>query len=177
MYVAINTRPVIPIGIIPAPYCQTKKEPMASKKTEESLYRFGLEASFVPSEAYGKILFEEFIKSNKEKELTVLFPRAEVVNFEPETILKSAGFAYYPVVCYRTIANTIDSSAVSSFANEDSILFTAPSTVRSYQNQFGCPKAKVIAIGRSTASEMSEQSWGNFIIMENPDIEKVLEYI
>ncbi len=146
-------------------------------KTAEALGKLGLSASFVPSDAYGSILFEEFVDGVAQGKETVVYARGWQVNYDPTELFKSHEIRYVPVVCYETLPQTVEPDIVASFGPDDYILFTAPSAIRSYQRQFGKPVAKPIAIGRSTAAAMNEQGWFGFVTMKEADIDNVLEYV
>jgi len=147
------------------------------KKTRQAIEAAGWEVDFLPSEPYGKILFEEFIARHQSTNCRVIYVRAEQVNFEPDVLFESAGIKYIPIVCYKTVIRRLDSALLEGLASEDAILFTAPSSVRAFAEQFGEPVARSIAIGRTTAAEIEKLEWGTAIVMPEPDIEKVLELV
>ena len=146
-------------------------------KTSEALGKLGLSASFIPSDAYGSILFEEFADDIAKSNETVIYARGWQVNFDPAELFRSCEIRYVPVVCYETLPRTVEPNIVDSFGVDDYILFTAPSAIRSYHRQFGKPVAKPIAIGRSTAAAMNEHGWFGFVTMKQTDIDNVLEYV
>jgi uroporphyrinogen-III synthase len=146
-------------------------------KTAGALQRFGHTANHVCAKPYGHILFEELAVSIIRPGQTVLYARAADVNFDPAELLAQHDIHYVSVVCYETIPQKVSEGVVQTLSDSDFILFTAPSTVRSYHEQFGPPTAKAIAIGNSTGSEMWKLGWAGFSWLSKPDINLVLEYI
>jgi uroporphyrinogen-III synthase len=147
------------------------------EKTADAVELFGYSAGFIPSEAYGQALFEELAISVARSGQVVLYARAEDTNFDPAEVLAEHGVAYHSLICYRTVPRVLPKDTVEGFSGSDYILFTAPSTVRSYHEQFGPPRAKAIAIGNSTSTEMWKHGWTGFSFMAKPDINLVLEYV
>jgi len=147
------------------------------EKTAEALQGCGFRVDHIPSESYGQILFEELAVSVVRPGQTVVYARAADVNFDPAELFAQHGIRYYSVVCYETVPQKVNTDLVQRFSDRDYILFTAPSTVRSYHEQFGPPTAKAIAIGNSTGSEMWKLGWAGFLRLSKPDINLVLEYI
>jgi len=147
------------------------------KKTSEAISDFGLKVDFMPKEPYGKNLFLEFIGDIASSEEAVLFSRAKKIVYDPEYIFNLAGIKYYSVVSYETTEGDVPGRNVSALAASDFILFTAPSAVRSYHKKFGPPVARSIAIGKTTAREMSLHNWQIFKIMDIPDVDLVLDYV
>lgn len=157
--------------------CDRTKLAAVGKKTAVALENFGLTADFVPSDAYGQMLFEEYADNVAVKGETVVYARGAEVNFDPARLLLACGVTYVPLVCYETIGQAIEAETIAQLTGNDYILFTAPSTVDAYQEQFGKPLAKPIAIGRSTAAQMNQYGWFGFITMKRADINNILEYL
>lgn len=147
------------------------------EKTADELKDRGCRVDHLPAESYGQILFEELAISVVHKGQTVLYPRAVDVNFDPAELFAQRGINYHSLICYETVSQKLNESVVQKLSDKDYILFTAPSTVRSYHEQFGPPTAKAIAIGNSTGSEMWKLGWAGFSWLSKPDINLVLEYI
>lgn len=147
------------------------------RKTEKAILSHGLTVDFVPSESYGKVMFNELSEQIDLSGKTVVYARAATINYDPAELLAQKEASYFSIVCYDTKAVSVDRSTVSEFSNNDYILFTAPSTVNSYSQQFGKPLAKSIAIGKTTASEMEVCGWTAASVMREADVEKVLEYV
>ena len=147
------------------------------EKTAEALKDRGCRVDHLPAESYGQILFEELAVSVVCKGQTVVYARAAEVNFDPAELFANQDINYRAIVCYETIPHKLNDGIVQKFSERDYILFTAPSTVRSYHEQFGPPTAKAIAIGNSTGSEMWKLGWAGFSWLSKPDINLVLEYI
>lgn len=154
----------------------TTKFGVVGKKTMRALDRFGYKPTLVASDTYGQILFDEFMNQVDNDQL-VLYARAEEVILDPRELLEENGYIFSDVICYRSIPNQLDNDLITQFEPDDSILFTAPSSVRSYSEQFEHPKSKLIAIGTTTAQAMEDAGWDNITIMKIADVDKVLEYI
>ena len=117
-------------------------------KTAGALGKQGLTVSFTPSDAYGSILFEEFVDSAARGSETIVYARGWHVNYDPTDLFKSRGIKYIPVVCYETLPQPVEADIVDSFDADDFILFTAPSAIESYHRQFGRPVEKSSAVTR-----------------------------
>lgn len=148
-------------------------------KTAAALSNYGYAADFSPNEAYGRDLFEEFVEaiiprgpSDRE---AVMYVRGQQTNFDPADLFKEAALNYWPLICYETEPRTVAPELVRQFSATDYILFTAPSAVDSYQDQFGRPLAKPLAIGRTTAAAMNHYGWSGFVTMKKAEVSKVLE--
>jgi len=146
-------------------------------KTQETILAYGIAVDFVPSESYGKTMFNELSERHNLREKTVVYARGATVNFDPAEMLAGLGAKYYPIICYYTKAVSVGRSTITELSSDDFILFTAPSTVSSYYEQFGKPLAKSIAIGKTTAGEMEACGWTAACIMREANVGKVLEYI
>jgi len=147
------------------------------RKTAQALESYGVNSSFEPSESYGRALFEEFAQDEAKSGERVLYARAQDVNYDPSGLFRELRVDYVPIVCYRTVPRMVSRKLVDQFSDDDYILFTAPSTISAYHQQFGKPSATPIAIGRSTASAMSEHDWSGFVTMRKAEIENVMEYL
>ena len=156
---------------------ESTKIAAVGEKTAEALQNRGLHVDHIPSESYGQILFEELAVSVVRPGQSVLYARAAEVNFDPAELFAQHSIRYFAVLCYETVPQKVNAGVVERFSDRDYILFTAPSTVRSYHEQFGPPTAKAIAIGNSTGSEMWKLGWAGFSWLSKPDINLVLEYI
>jgi uroporphyrinogen-III synthase len=147
------------------------------EKTAMAVAEYGYRVDFVPSEAYGKTLFRELRNRMLQKETAVLYARPEKVNFDPAELLAEHEVRYFPIICYRTVDSSLDEKIVRQLTADDSILFTAPSAVRSYQQQFGKPLPRIVAIGRVTAKEMTRRGWSDISTLPRADIDSVLEFV
>lgn len=146
-------------------------------KTASALAQNGLKVSFMSSEAYGQLLFEEFSDKMLQSGQTLVYARGREVNYDPKALFATKSVNYYGVICYETISQPVTSESVARLTENDFILFTAPSTVDSYAQQYGMPIARPIAIGRTTASQMNQYGWFGFITMKHADITTILEYL
>ena len=145
--------------------------------TGEILDSYNQSVDFIPTKSYGKALFEQFINEKAKENEVVIYARAKSISFDPSELFAQKSISYIPVNCYETVEQNLSPEQLVNFKKSDKILFTAASTVTFFQKQHGQPKAKPIAIGKSTASEMIKQGWSDFITMEKPDIKSVLEYL
>ncbi len=159
------------------PLCQRTRIATVGRKTALALERHGLTSEFSPSEAYGEALFRELAETTTITNCVVIYARGREVNYDPTELLTSQGVRYYPVVCYETVAQRVDEGLIRGLSSTDSILFTAPSAVAAFMTQFGAPAARRLAIGRSTALEMSRLGWSPVTVMSQPDVDLVLEYV
>lgn len=156
---------------------QTVRYAVIGRKTAQVLESYGFGSSFEPSESYGRALFEEFAQDAARGGERVIYARAHDVNYDPADLFRELRIDYVPIVCYRTVPRPVSRKLVDQFSGGDYILFTAPSTIAAYHQQFGEPSATPIAIGRSTASAMSEYAWSGFVTMKKAEIDKVTEYL
>ncbi|MEW6050955.1 MAG: uroporphyrinogen-III synthase [Candidatus Zixiibacteriota bacterium] len=146
-------------------------------KTAMALAQFGRFATLVPDEAYGEQLFTLLVAEHVSAGNRVLYARGAEINFDPAPMLAAKQVEYYPLICYRTEPSPVSKRAVGSFGPTDYILFTAPSTVRAWHEQFGEPRCRAIAIGRTTEREMTLLGWPRISTMPVPDVNTILEYI
>lgn len=150
---------------------------VVGEKTAETVRSYNVDIHFQPTKAYGKNLFEEFSNKYNNRSLQILYIRAEKINFHPQEFLAQTQINYNELISYKSQEKTVNVSEVNQLTHNDYILFTAPSTVTSYKNQFGTPQAKPIAIGNTTKDAIEKNNWKTNIVLDKPEIEKVLEYI
>jgi len=147
------------------------------EKTAAAIRACGLKVSYVPSEAYGEVLFAEFIEKVVRENEIVMYVRAADVACDPAPLFAERGIDYIPLVCYATVNRGIDPDIINGFDATDYLLFTAPSAVRSYHEQFGKPRMHAVAIGRTTGGEMERQGWSGYTSLPTPDINRILELV
>lgn len=150
---------------------------VVGKKTADAVRSYNLEVQFQPTKAYGKNLFEEFINKYNDQLLQILYVRAEKTICNPTELFAQTKIKYNELITYKSQEKTVNVSEIDRLTDSDYILFTAPSSVTSYKNQFGIPKAKLIAIGTTTEDAIENNNWITDIILDIPEIESVLEYI
>lgn len=146
-------------------------------KTAEAVCKLGFTVDFMPTEAYGKLFFPELIDGPYEKGQTVVYARGREVNFDPLSLFEEQGVSYLPVVCYESTVNQLPRDSVAHLTESDYILFTSPSAVRAYSRLFGAPKARIIAIGRTTATQIENYGWPVENIMTTASVDNILEYV
>ncbi len=147
------------------------------KKTTLALERNGKGVDFEPSEAYGERLFGEFCERFPDPQQTLIYARAKDIDHDPETILRAHGYRYIPVIAYESIERKVAPEIIDRIQPADVILFTAPSLARAFDRQFGKPRCRILAIGRTTAAEMQRLSWPPVTVMGEADIASVWEYV
>lgn len=146
-------------------------------KTAEAVGQLGLDVSFTPSQSGGEALFAEFLNATEGISLVLIYARGRVVQFDPSELMGNRNTVYHPVVCYESVSCRVDPEIVARFTAGDYILFTAPSAVAAFHEQFGPPGAKVIGIGQTTAAAMARLGWTEITTMKQPAIDRVLEYL
>ncbi|MEE8576771.1 MAG: uroporphyrinogen-III synthase [candidate division Zixibacteria bacterium] len=147
------------------------------ESTANRLREHRFEPNFIPESASGKALFEQFTGTQLKQGDTVVYARAKKVHTDPENLLTEAGAKYFPIITYEMIPNDVSPETVESLGANDYILFTAPSAAEAYHENFQKPKAHLLAIGPSTAEEMTSLGWTEPVTMKNTDVDSVLEYI
>ena len=147
------------------------------QRTAESILEYARSVDFLPSQPYGQTLFRELLASLPNESGVIVYPRARQISFDPTELFSESPVRYYPIVCYETIRRKVDPALARKLSEDDWLLFTAPSAIDAYTQQFGQPVARPIAIGRTTAARMIELGWSDFITMEHPEINSVLEYL
>lgn len=150
---------------------------VVGRQTEAALLTRGYEADFQPSEAYGRLLFSEFVERHPERSQTLVYARAKEIDWDPAPLLELRKLDYREVVCYESVERPVDQYAVTRIKRDDLILFTAPSMVRAFHKQFGDPEARLLAIGHTTAAEMDRHRWENYTVLKQADVNSVLEYV
>ena len=166
------------IGELGLSLSTTTQIAVIGSKTGETLSQVcGRQADFIPDESYGVVMFQELVESFSLAGKTLVYPRAELIIHDPTQFLAESKINYIPIVSYRSVPQEVDQATVKQLGSGDHILFTSPSNVHSYQNQFGQPKAKLIAIGYVTAKSMNDFGWSGFITMKTMNVDTVLELI
>lgn len=145
--------------------------------TAEAVAQSGHKITMVAGEAYSESFFPELINNHIQPGECVLYARAAEVSFDPKSLFQEANIVYQEVVCYRTTTTPVSPEVVGQLDKSDLILFTAPSTVRAYHEQFGRPVARSYAIGAKTMEQMRQLNWTEINKLERADIEQALEYI
>jgi uroporphyrinogen-III synthase len=146
-------------------------------KTAQSLHDKGYKVSYKSPEPYGESFFKAFILEKLKTDDIVVYPRAKRVVNNPEALFEKANAQYFPIICYETNSTPLDNNSSDKFDNNDFILFTAPSAVVSFHEQFGIPTAHSVAIGKTTAARMSVLGWQNINVLPDPDINQILEFV
>ncbi len=145
------------------------------EKTARVLGELGWTVRLVPSEAKGDAMFDELVERLSPGSI-VVYPQAASIACDPQPKMASAGARYVPLICYRSVKQTLNSALVDKLSENDLILFTAPSSVDAFDTQFGRPRARILAIGSTTAAAMNERGWPHSI-MKEANIDSVLEYV
>lgn len=146
-------------------------------RTAEALTERGYKADVISQLPYGESMFTDLALRLVHPKYTLVYARAEKVNYDPARLLASASIEYVPLICYRHVPAIPDRNIVDEFSPDDYILFTAPSTVQQFQQLFGKPAARPIAIGRTTGMAMVTAGWPPAAALPQPDVEAVLEFI
>jgi len=150
---------------------------VVGEKTAEAVTTRGYKPDFIPSQAYGDTLFNEFINKYASEKITVAYASAEDIVFDPTVLFEKNNISFYRLICYRSEAISLPKDIVTQFEVTDGILFTAPSTVKAFSSMFGKPRVKLFAIGQTTAHQMTEFHWPEPRVMNKPDVDQILEYI
>jgi len=145
------------------------------EKTAEALGATGRRTEFIPKIATGEAMFDELAERLSPGEL-VVYAQADSVACDPRKRLAGCNARYVPIVCYRSVERPLDASLVKELAENDLVLFTAPSSVRAFEHQFGRPLARILAIGTTTAAVLTELGWQHSV-MKRADVDSVLEYL
>lgn len=146
-------------------------------KTAAVLRNASISPRVVSSRAEGRALFEELVARHVLPGQTLLYARGAEISYDPAELLASRYIRYFPVICYETIPLKVEPEVIDSFSSHDYVLFTAPSAVRTYHRQFGVPKMRTIAMGTTTANEMTQFGWPTSLFLTRPDVSSVLEQI
>ncbi|NQU94700.1 MAG: uroporphyrinogen-III C-methyltransferase [Candidatus Omnitrophica bacterium] len=120
--------------------------------TAEKLKEFGVFPDLVPKDESSKGLLAELKKINLIKK-NILLPRSDIADKGLTEGLKKEGATIFPCVAYKnTIPDNLPDLDITNF---DEIMFTSPSTVRSFKKRYKkVPKAvKIRCIGRVTLKE------------------------
>ncbi len=148
---------------------------VVGSKTAALVCEQGHTVDMIPSTTGSKALFEELLSSYAKENETIIYVRAENVSFDPEPLFDGKKVNYLPLICYKTTIEQVDSENAELLTPTDYILFTSPSTVRAYSDQFGLPQARSIALGATTSDQMKKLGWEVFSEMKTANIDTVLE--
>lgn len=146
-------------------------------KTAAALSKLGIKTEFMPSQSYGRTLFEEILSGVVQSGETLVYARGKDISFDPADLFRKCDIKYHSVICYKAEPVEIDPKLAESLEDEDTVLFTAPSAVLAYHHQFGSPSARILAIGETTAVEMKKLDWPEHNIMVTADVDAILEYV
>jgi len=155
----------------------TIKIAVIGSRTEAALRVAGYSPAFIPSQSYGETLFKELTNGVVHPGYTLVYARPEQVSYDPETVLAEAAVEYIPLICYRTRECEVAPKLIDDLSSDDYILFTAPSAVYAYHQQFGQPVAEPIAIGSTTEKAMRSCGWVKTQALPRPDISSILETV
>ncbi len=147
------------------------------KKTALALEDHSLRVNFVPETNTGEALFNQLVTTQVAEGETVVWARAAKVIFDPSLLMSKNAINYFPIVCYETTPVPLESKIVNEVCEKDSALFTSPSAVESFQQQYGQPGVKLIAIGRTTEAAMKRAGWSDITVMKEPDLNMIAEYV
>ncbi len=149
-------------------------------KTASALKRQGFGVSIQPQTTISEALFEELINTlagASDVKCKLVYVGAEVVRFDPVNLFADTSVDYRRLVVYRAEPESPSSESVSSFSQEDSILFTSPKAAERFENLFGKPEAKVVAIGEITSESIEDIGWGAPETLTEPNLEMALEHV
>jgi uroporphyrinogen III methyltransferase / synthase len=133
--------------------------------TAQALKDLHLQVDLMPEEALGLRVAEAFAKYQDIENVKICLLRAEVANPELPRALESLGAIVDDIACYRTVAETEDSSGASTRVAEDGadwITFTSASTVVHFNQRFDLqaltrkfPAIKLASIGPETTKALA----------------------
>ncbi len=146
-------------------------------KTSQSLQSKGYKVSFQSPEPYGESFFKVMINERLKPDDIIVYPRAKKIVNNPELMFEKAKIQYFPIICYGSTSIPLEKNSFNDFNSNDYILFTSPTAVISYQEQFGVPTSQTVAIGKTTAARMNMLGWQNINILPQPDVNLILEYV
>ncbi len=119
--------------------------------TKEMIEKMGGKVLFFPKNYYSKELSKEIIEKLSDKKL--LYIRPKVVNFDTKGYLSSHGIFIKEDIIYETSCINYDSSKKPK--KDSIIIFTSPSTIRCFLNNFGWDSSYIaIVIGESTREHL-----------------------
>lgn len=153
---------------------------VVGERTKAALGEFGLTANFLPEGSGGEELFRELIAkfvSPADRVFSVVYISAERPRFDPANLFMRTVVRYQRIPVYRTIDRETPESLVEDFTKEDKILYTSPLAARSYAQRFGAPVAQPLAIGETTAREISDLGWTVAEVLPEPNIEAALSLV
>lgn len=121
--------------------------------TANEILKLGGIVDFVSSSSYGDEFAQELILKLKDKK--VLFLRAKKILSNLENILKSNGINIKSEIVYETTC--IDKKAVEIQSENSVFIFTSPSTIECFFNQYKWQKSYIaVCIGNVTAKALPD---------------------
>jgi uroporphyrinogen-III synthase len=133
--------------------------------TANRLKEMHLQVDLMPDEALATSIAEAFSEFESVENLRICLLRAEVANQELPKALEAMGAIVDDIACYRTVAETEDSTGASASLLErgaDWLTFTSGSTVEHFHKRFDLPallkkfpKMKVASIGPETSKVLA----------------------
>jgi uroporphyrinogen-III synthase len=149
------------------------------EKTAESLHRYGIRASFIPSEYTTSTLARELPIEHGKK---VLLLRADIADLALVDNLRRRGFEVKELAIYHTkyLSNQFNTGDV---LNADLMIFASPSAVKSFCAQFPGDmlsellKVRVACIGPVTAEAARKAGFTSLVVPKVHTIDSLLKEI
>jgi uroporphyrinogen-III synthase len=147
------------------------------RKTAQEVERYGLQVALCPTNEVAEGLLDEILRSEPEREKTIIIPAAEKIRPVLIEGLVSAGYRARKLDIYRSVATP--RKLLPAIADEriDYSCFLSSSAVQRYHELFGSPSGTAVSIGRITTATMRQLGWENVIELPEPDLNRLWEVI
>jgi uroporphyrinogen III methyltransferase/synthase len=142
--------------------------------TAKKLKELHLQVDLMPDEALASSIAEAFSEFESIENLKICLIRAEVANRELPAALEALGAIVDDVACYRTVAETEDSTGAAARlmeAGANWVTFTSASTVEHFHARFDLPALKKKFPNLKLASIGPETSKALAALSLKPDLE------
>jgi uroporphyrinogen-III synthase len=139
-------------------------------QTANVVKELGGEVVYVASSAYGEVLAQEIYREFQDA--TILYVRPQEVSTDIKAVLEVEGFKIREEVIYKTECQHYSQKSAPS--HSAIVIFTSPSTVRCFLENFGWHSSyKAVAIGAKTAQHFP-QTFASMVAKE-PTIDAAVE--
>lgn len=143
---------------------------VVGEKSEAHLKESGYYVAFMAEYATDLV---KFIKENIKEKTTFNFFCSQIRRDTIPNGLRNLGHEVNEIICYHT-----NNRSVEIDSNYDAYVFYSPSGVKSFQLQYKIPeKARIFAIGKTTADAVFDQLGKKAYYPEVPDQKSLLKFI
>ncbi|MCF6243942.1 MAG: uroporphyrinogen-III synthase [Sulfurovum sp.] len=138
--------------------------------TAQLIEKLGGTVLYKSEKFYAKTLNEEIVKNFKNK--NILYLRPKVISFDSQEFLASKDIELKEKIIYET--SCITYSEEKRPKKNAIIIFTSPSTIKCFLNNFGWDESyRAVVIGEVTKKHLPKNAW--VLVADEPSIESCIK--